>query len=71
VRCADDGRLTSAYHSPSLPSQACASTQADDGTRTRYLELGKLALYQVSYVREGVSFYAARAPARSRSICSA
>jgi cytochrome c biogenesis protein CcmG/thiol:disulfide interchange protein DsbE len=27
------------------------STQADDGTRTRYLELGKLALYQVSYVR--------------------
>jgi hypothetical protein len=26
--------------------------QADDGTRTRYLELGKLALYQVSYVRE-------------------
>jgi hypothetical protein len=25
--------------------------EADDGTRTRYLELGKLALYQVSYVR--------------------
>jgi hypothetical protein len=27
--------------------------EADDGTRTRYLELGKLALYQVSYVRAG------------------
>ena len=27
------------------------SAKADDGTRTRYLELGKLALYQVSYVR--------------------
>jgi hypothetical protein len=26
--------------------------KADDGTRTRYLELGKLALYQVSYVRD-------------------
>jgi hypothetical protein len=25
--------------------------KADDGSRTRYLELGKLALYQVSYVR--------------------
>jgi hypothetical protein len=29
--------------------------EADDGTRTRYLELGKLALYLVSYVREEVS----------------
>ena len=25
--------------------------KADDGSRTRYLKLGKLALYQVSYVR--------------------
>jgi hypothetical protein len=25
--------------------------QADDGSRTRDLELGKLALYQLSYVR--------------------
>jgi hypothetical protein len=31
------------------------SPEADDGTRTRYLELGKLALYPVSYVREEVS----------------
>ena len=30
--------------------------KADDGTRTRYLELGKLALYQVSYVRAGRAF---------------
>jgi hypothetical protein len=33
------------------------SVRADDGTRTRYLELGKLALYQVSYVRESDAFY--------------
>jgi hypothetical protein len=30
--------------------------EADDGTRTRYLELGKLALYQVSYVRAEGTF---------------
>ena len=28
-----------------------SQSRADDGSRTRYLELGKLALYQVSYVR--------------------
>jgi hypothetical protein len=27
--------------------------EADDGSRTRDLELGKLALYQLSYVRVG------------------
>jgi hypothetical protein len=27
--------------------------KADDGSRTRDLELGKLALYQLSYVRIG------------------
>ena len=27
--------------------------KADDGSRTRDLELGKLALYQLSYVRSG------------------
>ena len=32
--------------------QQVADPEADDGARTRYLELGKLALYQVSYVRE-------------------
>ena len=32
-------------------------SKADDGTRTRYLELGKLALYQVSYVRWEARFY--------------
>ena len=37
--------------------------QADDGTRTRYLELGKLALYQVSYVRAVGPFYDAADPA--------
>ena len=26
---------------------------ADDGARTRYLHLGKVALYQMSYIRNG------------------
>ena len=30
--------------------------KADDGSRTRDLELGKLALYQLSYVREQAQF---------------
>jgi hypothetical protein len=34
-------------------------SQADDGSRTRDLELGKLALYQLSYVRRGVILGAA------------
>lgn len=28
-----------------------AGERAEDGTRTRYLQLGKLSLYQVSYFR--------------------
>jgi hypothetical protein len=28
--------------------------RAEDGTRTRYLQLGKLSLYQVSYFRFGM-----------------
>jgi hypothetical protein len=31
-------------------------TRADDGLRTRDLQLGKLALYQLSYVRVGRYF---------------
>ena len=31
-------------------------TRADDGLRTRDLQLGKLALYQLSYVRVGGYF---------------
>jgi hypothetical protein len=31
-------------------------SEADDGPRTRDLELGKLALYQLSYVRKGGGF---------------
>jgi hypothetical protein len=30
-----------------------ATKRADDGLRTRDLQLGKLALYQLSYVRVG------------------
>ena len=29
----------------------CLSFGADDGARTRYLHLGKVALYQMSYIR--------------------
>ena len=39
------------------PADAADQAQeADDGSRTRYLELGKLALYQVSYVRVARTF---------------
>jgi hypothetical protein len=33
-----------------------AALEADDGSRTRDLELGKLALYQLSYVRADPGF---------------
>ena len=33
------------------PATARLSARADDGPRTRDLKLGKLALYQLSYVR--------------------
>jgi hypothetical protein len=33
-----------------------AEKEADDGSRTRDLELGKLALYQLSYVRADPEF---------------
>jgi hypothetical protein len=33
---------------------ARALKEADDGVRTRDLKLGKLALYQLSYVRAGL-----------------
>jgi hypothetical protein len=31
-------------------------SRADDGLRTRDLQLGKLALYQLSYVRMSIGF---------------
>jgi hypothetical protein len=37
----------------SYPSEPHLPLEADDGSRTRDLELGKLALYQLSYVRAG------------------
>ena len=37
--------------SPAAPANHRASTGADNGTRTRALDLGKVALYQLSYVR--------------------
>jgi hypothetical protein len=57
-----EGTYRPSYHSPPVfdaPNERiralCDLTEplskADDGSRTRYLELGKLALYQVSYVR--------------------
>ena len=35
---------------------ASGTKRADDGLRTRDLQLGKLALYQLSYVRVGGYF---------------
>ena len=33
----------------------CSGFGADDEARTRYLHLGKVALYQMSYIRNGAS----------------
>ncbi len=49
ARSACRRRPTGARSGPARPPEA------DDGTRTRYLQLGKLSLYPVSYVREGVA----------------
>ena len=40
---------------------------ADDGARTRYLHLGKVALYQMSYIRIFVSFTKNGASGRNRT----
>jgi hypothetical protein len=45
---------------PDETSDFGANAEADDGLRTRDLELGKLALYQLSYVRERAASTAAR-----------
>ena len=37
-----------------MPSGMTASHGADNGTRTRGLNLGKVALYQLSYVRDAL-----------------
>ncbi len=43
------------HAAPALPRirqlNASKKNGAEDGTRTRYLQLGKLSLYQVSYFR--------------------
>ena len=36
--------------------------EADNGTRTRGLNLGKVALYQLSYVRKGIPAVRSRHP---------
>ena len=33
---------------------------ADDEARTRYLHLGKVALYQMSYIRDCMEYYSRR-----------
>ncbi len=45
--------------------------KADDGSRTRDLELGKLALYQLSYVRAGADSKAGGAAAGGRPVSNA
>jgi cytochrome c biogenesis protein CcmG, thiol:disulfide interchange protein DsbE len=44
-----------------------SAAEADDGLRTRDLELGKLALYQLSYVRSGLILGARRSGRAARS----
>ena len=40
------------YHLAMAPDiYFCLKNGADDGARTRYLHLGKVALYQMSYIR--------------------
>ena len=39
------------FADPCLTTWLCRHTGADDEARTRYLHLGKVALYQMSYVR--------------------
>ena len=47
--------------------KASAIIGADDGARTRYLHLGKVALYQMSYIRIFVSFTKNGASGRNRT----
>ena len=41
------------HEKTAIPSGMTADHGADNGTRTRGLNLGKVALYQLSYVRKG------------------
>jgi hypothetical protein len=49
IRAAEPNSERVSNHSRVLALQS--GEEADDGSRTRDLELGKLALYQLSYVR--------------------
>ena len=52
-RCARHGRLRAPIRKPKRKDTLWVSFLfgADDGARTRYLHLGKVALYQMSYIR--------------------
>ena len=39
------------------PTELPAQNGADDEARTRYLHLGKVALYQMSYIRKCKKYY--------------
>ena len=39
------------------PTELPAQNGADDEARTRYLHLGKVALYQMSYIRKCKAYY--------------
>src|SRR5436190_22026427 len=59
--------LDPSQHRRATPKRGMRGDQADDGSRTRDLELGKLALYQLSYVRSqavilGGDFHGASLP---------
>ncbi len=40
-----------------IESIGCFSSGAEDEARTRYLHLGKVALYQMSYSRNNIDYY--------------
>ena len=48
-------RVPSGHKKTHEISRFRAKAGAGNGTRTRYLHLGKVALYQMSYAREGLS----------------
>ena len=45
-----------------MASKLVCSLGAGDEARTRYLDLGKVALYQMSYARKRKTHYTASAP---------
>jgi hypothetical protein len=56
-----------AYYLQRLSARSREALQADDGSRTRDLRLGKPTLYQLSYVRDRGRFYGPAEPSAGRA----